>query len=150
LKQKAKQKGKRWKVAYNSRGNNGRLEVQIIHSEPIFRDVEVISVCPIENTPRNTRTCTIGKDKHTMIIEVRFRKCKQTLIVGIMEFVPSRNICGDVRHRQILENVSEEQVDALVSCTGGVHTGSTCHNLQMKLHEKIRMQERSKPKQIKL
>jgi hypothetical protein len=32
-----------------------------------------------------------------------------------MEFVPNRNICGDVGHRQILRNVGEEQVEAIVS-----------------------------------
>jgi hypothetical protein len=92
-----------------------RLEVQIIHFEPIFRDVEVISVCPIENTPRNTRTRTMGKDKDTMIIEVRFCECKQTLIVGIMELVSSRNICRDVGYWQILRNVGEKQIETIVS-----------------------------------
>jgi hypothetical protein len=57
----------------------------------------------------------MGKDKDTMIIKVRFRECKQTLIVGIMELVPSRNICRDVGYRQILRNVGEEQIEAIVS-----------------------------------
>ena len=57
------------------------MEVQIIHTEPIFGDVEVVNVCPIENNPKNTDTRTMAKDKDTMIIEVRFRKCKKTLIV---------------------------------------------------------------------
>ena len=33
-------------------------------------------------------------------------------------------------------NVSEDQVEALVSCSQGVHTGTTCPNLQLKPHEK--------------
>ena len=53
-----------------------------------------------------------------------------------MELVPRRNIGGDVGRWQILGNVSEEQIEALVSCSGGVHTGTTCPNLQRKLHEK--------------
>jgi hypothetical protein len=150
LKWIAIRKGKRGRVVYHSRGNNGRLEVQIIHSKPIFRDVEVISVCPIENTPRNTGTCTMDKDEDTMIIEVRFCKYKKTLIIWFRELVPSKNIGGDVGHRQILGNVSEEQVDALVSSIRGIHRGSIYTNLQMKLHEKTRRKERSKPKEIKL
>jgi hypothetical protein len=67
-----------------------------------------------------------------------------------VELVPSRNICGDVGHRQILGNVGEEQVEALVSCTRGVHMGTTCPNLRMKLHKKTKMQEKNKPKEIKL
>jgi len=47
-----------------------------------------------------------------------------------MEFVPSGNIGGDVGHRQILGNVGKEQIEALVGCGGGVHTGTTCPNLQ--------------------
>ena len=58
-----------------------RLEVQISHTKPIFGDVEVISVCPIKNNLRNTGTRTMGNDKDTIIIEVRFYKCKKTLIV---------------------------------------------------------------------
>jgi hypothetical protein len=88
----------------------------------------------------------MGKDKDTMIIEVRFCKCKNTLIVRFMEFVPSRNIGGNVRHRQILGNVVKEQIEALVSCSRGVHTGTTCPNLQLKIHEKTK-KEISKPKE---
>jgi hypothetical protein len=55
-----------------------------------------------------------------------------------MEFVPSGNIGGDVGHRQILGNVGKEQIEALVGCGGGVHTGTTCPNLQLKRHEKSR------------
>ena len=47
------------------------LEVQISHPEPIFGDVKVVSVNPIENKPRDTCTHTMGKHKDTMIIEVR-------------------------------------------------------------------------------
>ena len=57
------------------------MEVQNIHTEPIFGDEEVVSVCPIKNNPRNIGTRTMGKDKDTMIIEIRFCKCKKTLIV---------------------------------------------------------------------
>jgi hypothetical protein len=64
-----------------ARGDHGRLEVQINYTEPIFGDVEVVSVCPIENNPRNTCTRTMSKDKDIMIIEVRFLKCKKTVIV---------------------------------------------------------------------
>jgi hypothetical protein len=92
----------------------------------------------------------MGKDKDTMIIEVRFCKCKKTLIVRFMELVPSRNIGGDVRHRQILGNVGEEQIEALVSCSRGVHMGTICSNLQLKIHEKTRRKEISKPKEKKL
>jgi hypothetical protein len=63
-----------------------------------------------------------------------------------MELVPSRNICGDVGHRQILGNVGEEQIEALVGCGRGVHTGTTCPNLQLKVHEK----KRGKEKQTKI
>jgi hypothetical protein len=64
-----------------------------------------------------------------------------------MELVPSRNIGGDVGHRQILGNVGEEQIEALVGCGRGVHTGTTCPNLQTKLHEKARgRKKRTKPK----
>jgi hypothetical protein len=48
---------------------------------PIFGDVEVVSVCPIEINPRNIGTLTMGKEKDTMVVEVRFCKCKKTLIV---------------------------------------------------------------------
>ena len=47
-----------------------------------------------------------------------------------MELVPIKNIDEDVGHRQILGNVREEQIEALVNCRGGVHTGTTFHNLQ--------------------
>jgi hypothetical protein len=92
----------------------------------------------------------MGKNNDTMIIDVKFYKCKKTLIVRFMELVPSRNIGGDVGHRQILGNVGEEQIEALVSCSRGVHTGTTCPNLQLKLHEKTRRKEISKPKEKKL
>ena len=59
-----------------------------------------------------------------------------------MELVPSRNIGGDVGHRQILENVCEEQIEALVSCSRGVYMGTTCPNLQLKLHEKTRARKK--------
>jgi hypothetical protein len=81
-----------------------------------------------------------------VIIEVRFCECKKTLIVWFMELVPSRNICGDVGHRQILRNIGEEQIKALVGCGRGVHTRTTCPNLQLKVHEKTR----GKKKQTKL
>jgi hypothetical protein len=59
-----------------------------------------------------------------------------------MEFVPSMNIVGDVGHRQILENVCEEQIKVLVSCRRGVHTKTTCPNLQLTLNEKTRKEKR--------
>ena len=34
-----------------------------------------------------------------------------------MEFIPSRNIDENVGYQQILGNVHEEQVEALVSCS---------------------------------
>ena len=68
-----------------------------------------------------------------------------------MEFVPSRNIVGDIRHRKIIGNVCEEQIEALVSCKQGVHTRTTCPNLQLKLHEKTRAKKKKKqPKGKKL
>ena len=38
------------------------------------------------------------------------------------------------------------EIEALVSCSRGVHMGTTCPNLQLKLHEKIRAREK-KPKE---
>jgi len=64
-----------------------------------------------------------------------------------MELVPSRNIGGDVGHWQILGNVGEEQIEAFVGCGGGVHTGTTCPNLQLKLHEKTRKKKRRNQKE---
>ena len=78
----------------------------------------------------------MGKHNDTMIIEVSFCKCKKTLIIGLMEPIPSGNICGDVGHRQVLRNVCEEQTQALVSSGFSVCPRSTCTNLQGKLHEK--------------
>ena len=86
----------------------------------------------------------MGKDKVTMIIEVRFCKCKKTLILWFMELVPSRNIGGDVGYRQILGNVHKEQIEALVSCRQGVHTRMICPNLRWKLHEKTRARKKNK------
>jgi hypothetical protein len=64
-----------------------------------------------------------------------------------MELVPSRNIVGGVGHRQILGNVYEEQIEALVSCRQGVHTRTTYPNLQLKFHEKTRaMKKKNKLK----
>ena len=139
-----RKRSRRWRVVYHSRGDHRILEVHIIHTEPIFGNVEVVSVCPIENNPKNTGIRTMGKDKDTMIIEVRFCKCKKILIVWFMELVPNRNIGGDVGHRQILENVRDEKIEALVSCRRGVHTRTTCPNLQWKLHEKTRTKKRNK------
>ena len=59
-----------------------------------------------------------------------------------MELAPSMDISGDLGHRKILENVCEEQTEALVSCSRGVHTGMTCPNLQLKLHEKTRAKKK--------
>ena len=78
----------------------------------------------------------MGKDKDTVIIEVRFCKSKKTLIIWFMEFIPSRNIDENVGYQQILGNVHEEQVEALVSCSWVVHTETTSPNLKLKLHEK--------------
>jgi hypothetical protein len=86
------------------------------------------------------------KDKDTMIIEVRFRKCKKTLIVWFMKLVPSRNIGGDVGHRQILGNIGEEQIESFVGCGRGVNTGTTCPNLQLKVHENKRKEKTNKTK----
>ena len=85
----------------------------------------------------------MGKDKDTMIIEVRFPKSKKTLIVWFMEFVPSKNITGDVGHRQILGKLWEEQIEALVNCSPRVYTGTTCPNMQLKLHEKTRASKKN-------
>ena len=64
-----------------------------------FGDVEVVSVCPIKNNHRNSGTCTMGKDKDTIIIEFRLCKCKKTLIVWFMELVRSKNIAEDIGHK---------------------------------------------------
>ena len=134
----------RWRVAYYSRGDHMRLEVQIIHTKPIFGNVEVISVCPIKNNPRNIGIRTMGKDKDTMIIEVRFCKCKKILIVWFMELVPSKHIGGEVGHQQNLGNVREEQIEALMSCRRGVHMRTTYPNIQLKLHEKTKARKKNK------
>ena len=64
-----------------------------------------------------------------------------------MELVPRRNIGGDIGHRQILGNVREEQIEALVSCRRGVQMRTICPNLQLKFQEKTRARKkRSKPK----
>ena len=52
-----------------------------------------------------------------------------------MELVPSRNIGGDVGHRQILSTVREDQIETLMSCRRDVHTGTTC--LQVLRHVDI-------------
>jgi hypothetical protein len=48
------------------------LEVQIIHTKPIFDDVEIVSVYPIKKNPRISGTHTMGKGKDNMIIEISF------------------------------------------------------------------------------
>ena len=63
-----------------------------------------------------------------------------------MEVVPKRNIGGDVGHQQILGNDCEEHIKALMSCSRGVHTGTTCPNLQLKLHEKTRARKKTNQK----
>lgn len=92
----------------------------------------------------------MGTNKDTMIIEVRFFKYKKTLIVCFMEFVPSSDIGGDVGQRQVLENICEEQIEALGSCSRGVHTVTTCSNLQSKLHEKTTTKKKSNQKENSL
>ena len=118
------------------------LEVQIIHTKPIFGGVEVVSVCPIENNPRNNGIRTMGKNKDIIIIEVSFCKCTKTLIVKFMEFVPSMNIAGDVGYRQILGIVYEEQIEALVICRRDIYTRMTCSNPQLKIPEKTRTRKK--------
>jgi len=76
-----KERSSRWRVAYLSGRHRSKLEVEVIYTKPIFSDVEVVSVCPIKDNPRNNGTCTMGKHKDTMILEVRFCKCKKTLII---------------------------------------------------------------------
>jgi hypothetical protein len=61
-----------------------------------------------------------------------------------MELVPSKNIGGDVGHRQILRIVYEEQIEALMNCRQGVLTKTTCPNLQLKFHEKTRARKKNK------
>ena len=61
-----------------------------------------------------------------------------------MELVPSRNIAGDVGHRQILGNVCEKQIEALVSCKRGIYTESMCPNLQLKFHDKTSASKQNK------
>ena len=63
-----------------------------------------------------------------------------------MELVPRRNIGGDVGHWQILGNVYEEQIEALVSCRRGVYTRTTYPNLQLKLHEKTKTRKKKQTK----
>ena len=42
----------------------------------------------------------------------------------------NQEIGGDVGHQQILGNIRKEQIEALMNCGGGVHTGTTVPNLQ--------------------
>ena len=66
-----------------------------------------------------------------------------------MEFVPSRDIVGDIGHRQILENVCEKQIEALVSCSRGVDTRTTCNQNFMKKQEQRKKQSKSKEKNLR-
>ena len=47
-------------------------------------------------------------------------------------------------HRQILGNVRKKQIEALVNCRRGVHTTTTCPNLQLKLHKKTKTKHKYK------
>ena len=74
-----------------------RLKIEVIHAKPIFRNVEILSVCPIVNGSRYFRVSGVSKDKDSVVMKIGPSKGKQNLEVGRRSSVPLGNLQRRVR-----------------------------------------------------
>jgi hypothetical protein len=93
---------------YQVRWSSERLKIEVIHANPVFGDVEFLSVCPVVNRSRHFRISGMCKNKDVVVMDVGVCKCKEILKVCGRTFVPYMNIrrwSRDARHTEVLMHI---------------------------------------------
>jgi hypothetical protein len=80
------------KKNYQFKRTSGRLKIEVIHTKPIFGNIEFLRVCPLVNRSRNLKISDVYEDEDAVVMEVGTCKGKQNLKVIRRLLVLVRNI----------------------------------------------------------
>ena len=80
------------KITYHSCRICERLEVEVVHAEPLLNHVPELRVCPIMDLRMHLRIRGMNKDDDGVIMEIFLHKSKESSKVGSTVPIPMWNI----------------------------------------------------------